>query len=399
LSENITGNVFPPEVPAPMPRLRIPKYRRFKPKDLGLVVLDGKQHYLGRYGSAESVAEYNRLIQGWLARGPLPRTGPAPGDHTLSINDLILAFWTRHAETHYRHADGTPSGELANYRDSLRPLRRLYGPTLAAEFSPLRLKDLRKAMIASGLSRGTINQRVGRVVRVFKWGASEELVPAGVHDALKTVGGLPKGRSEAREPAPVQPVPAEAVEAVRPHVARQVWAMIELQRLTARRPGEVVIMRTSDLDTSGEVWLYTPARHKTAHHGRERAIFLGPRAREIVSSWLRPDPAEYLFSPREAMAEFRAVQRRNRTTPLYPSQQARAPKANPGRTLGDRYSVKSYHHAIGYGCRKVGIPAWHPNQLRHSAATVILGHSSPVVTEVYAELDRGKASTIMAEIG
>ncbi len=30
-----------------MPR-RIPRYRRFKPKDLGLVVIDGKQHYLGR---------------------------------------------------------------------------------------------------------------------------------------------------------------------------------------------------------------------------------------------------------------------------------------------------------------------------------------------------------------
>ncbi len=79
--------------------------------------------------------------------------------------------------------------------------------------------------------------------------------------------------------------------------------------------------------------------------------------------------------------------------------------------MGDRYSVKSYHHAIGYGCLRTGIPSWHPNQLRHSAATslrkqfgldaarVILGHSSPVVTEVYAELDREKACSIMAKIG
>ena len=54
---------------------------------------------------------------------------------------------------------------------------------------------------------------------------------------------------------------------------------------------------------------------------------------------------------------------------------------------------------------------WHPNQLRHNAATflrkqygldaarVILGHSSPVVTEVYAELDHAKAMQIMAEVG
>src|SRR3954467_13446036 len=95
--------------PASMPRRRIPKYRRYKPKDLGLVVIDGKQHYLGRYGSAESVAEYNRLLQEWLARNPPPdrantSAGPPPG-----INALILAFWPRHAEDHYRRPDGSPT--------------------------------------------------------------------------------------------------------------------------------------------------------------------------------------------------------------------------------------------------------------------------------------------------
>src|SRR4051812_9365297 len=155
--------------PATMPRRRIPRYRCFKPKDLGLVVIDGKQHYLGRYGSPESVAAYNRLIQEWLAREPLPRTEPGPGDAPLTIAELILAFWTRPAEQHYRRADGTPTGELANYRDTLKPLRRLHGQTLASDFSPLKLKDLRQTLIASGLSRGTINQRVGRIVRLFKW--------------------------------------------------------------------------------------------------------------------------------------------------------------------------------------------------------------------------------------
>src|SRR4051794_21083419 len=107
--------------PALMPRRRIPEYRCFKPKNLGLVVIDGKQRYLGRYGSPESVAEYNRLIQEWLAREPLPRTEPGSGDAALTVDALILAFWTRHAETHYRRADGTPTGELANYREAHVP--------------------------------------------------------------------------------------------------------------------------------------------------------------------------------------------------------------------------------------------------------------------------------------
>ena len=44
-------------------------------------------------------------------------------------------------------------------------------------------------------------------------------------------------------------------------------AMIQLQRLTGMRPGEVVIMRTADIDTTGSVWHYLPASHKTEHHG------------------------------------------------------------------------------------------------------------------------------------
>jgi hypothetical protein len=40
--ESITGNVFRPELTASMPRFRIPSYRRYKPKNLGLVVIDGK---------------------------------------------------------------------------------------------------------------------------------------------------------------------------------------------------------------------------------------------------------------------------------------------------------------------------------------------------------------------
>ena len=33
------------------------------------------------------------------------------------------------------------------------------------------------------------------------------------------------------------------------------------------------------------------------------------------------------------------------------------------------------------------------------AARVVLGHSSAAVTEVYAELDRGKAADIMSQVG
>lgn len=50
-----------------MSNQRVPSYHHYKPKNLGLVVHNGKCHYLGKYGTAESLAEYHRPIQEWLA--------------------------------------------------------------------------------------------------------------------------------------------------------------------------------------------------------------------------------------------------------------------------------------------------------------------------------------------
>jgi integrase len=187
--------------------------------------------------------------------------------------------------------------------------------------------------------------------------------------------------------------------------------MVEIERLTGMRPGEVCQMRTRDLDTSGKVWVYTAGSHKTEHHDRERKIYLGPRAQAALRTWLKPDLAAFLFSPREAMEERWTEQCRNRKTPLTPSQQSRTRKRKPKKTPGERYTPDSYRQAIVKGCEKADVPAWHPHQLRHNAATwlrkefgldvarVILGHSSPAVTEIYAEEDRDKAVAIMEQVG
>jgi integrase len=272
------------------------------------------------------------------------------------------------------------------------------------------LKAVRQSLVDSGLCRNEVNKRVGKIKRVFKWAVSEEIIPPSVYHGLQTVAGLRHGRADVRESEPVRPVPDAFVDAIRPHVTRQVWAMVELQRLTGMRPGEVCNMRSIDLDTSGSAWLYTPWSHKTEHHGRERRVYLGPQARAVVREWLRPDLSAYLFSPREAMEERRARLRRNRKTRVQPSQQNRA-KHRPRKQPGNAYTVESYRRAIAYGCARAGVPKWHPHQLRHNAATrlrkefgldvarAVLGHASPVVTEVYAELDGAKAADAMERIG
>jgi integrase len=372
------------------------------------VTLDGRDIYLGRHGTPESQAEYDRLLAEWLANG---RQMPTASD--LTINELIVRY-LKHVDARYT------SDEPAKIRLALRPMRQLYGLMLAVEFGPLRLKAIRQGLMDRNLVRTQINKRVRRIVQMFRWATEEELVPATVHHALKAVEGLRKGRGDVKEGKPVKPVPDPFVDAVRPHVSRQVWGMIELQRLTGMRPGEVIAMRTCDVNTTGRIWEYVPPSHKTEHHGKSRTIYIGPQAQVILRPWLRTELEAPLFQPAEAEAERRAAQRQARKTKVQPSQQNRR-KPKPKRRPRELYNTDSYGRAITYGIEKANeeremrgeppIPHWHPHQLRHNAGTrlrrefgldaarAVLGHTTPIVTEIYAELDRAQAMEVMEKIG
>lgn len=157
-------------------------------------------------------------------------------------------------------------------------------------------------------------------------GDSRRTGPSRVHQALTTIAGLKAGRSTAKESTPVCPVAEDAIYAVKPYVSRPVWAMIQVQLLTGMRPSEVVALRGRDLNMSGRVWEYIPECHKTEHHGKQRVIFIGPRAQEIVRNFPRTDLSACLFSPAEAREEYDAQRSANRKTPMTPSQRARQRK-------------------------------------------------------------------------
>jgi len=386
--------------------IRTPKYRLHKPSGLAVVTLGGKDHYLGPHGTDESRAEYNRLVGEWLLKG---RPSTKHQTHDSSINELLVLYLD-HAKAYYRKPDGRQTKEFESIKQSMRPLREAYGRTLARDFGPIALKAVRDRMIAVDLCRKEVNKRIRRVIRLFGWGVENELVPAEVHHALRAVPGLKRGRSAARESKPVKPVPEAFVDAIQSHVLPPIWAMIELQRLTGMRPGEVVIMRTADIDTSGHVWTYRPSSWKTEHHDHERRIFLGPRAQKILKQWLRTDLDAPLFNPREALEVRNREWRAKRKTKVQPSQQNRR-KVNPRKRPADVYTVDSYGKAIRTACTAAEVPNWHPHQLRHNAATwlrkefgldaarVILGHRSAGVTEIYAELDFSRAMEVMDKVG
>jgi integrase len=201
-------------------------------------------------------------------------------------------------------------------------------------------------------------------------------------------------------------------------------------------------MRACDLNMSGSIWEYVPQTHKTEHHaGTTRVIMIGPRGQDIIRPFLRLSISGYIFAPRQSEAERNAERRAERKTPLWPAhvkhQEAKKGKRPGRKAAGDHWHPNAYRKAIAQACdaafphptlgdiparertdaQKIELEAWrkshrwHPNQLRHSAATTIrrqfgaeaaqaiLGHAELATTEIYAEKSLEAARAIAKEIG
>lgn len=401
-----------------MPKLveSVPKYRLHRASGQAVVTIQGKDFYLGPWKSKASRVEYDRLIGEWLAGGRhLPQREAA----AITVTEVAVAY-LRFAEGYYVTPQGKPTGALDRVKAVLRTLREMYGRTPAAEFGPLALQAIQGRLAAAGKSRSYVNDVAGGIKRVFKWAVAQQLIPPAVHQALTAVPGLRRGRTQARETAPIGPVADAVIEATLPHLPPIVADMARLQRLTGCRPGEVCDLRPQDLDRSGEVWTYKPAHHKTEHHGRTRTIFIGPRAQAILLPYLLRAPDAYCFCPAESENRHNAERRAARRSPMTPSQAKRRRKRRPATAPGACYSTNTYRQAITRAvelanrARKADeeqVPRWAPNRLRHTAATeirsrfgleatqVILGHARADVTQVYAERDMQKGAAVALAVG
>jgi integrase len=276
---------------------------------------------------------------------------------------------------------------------------------------------------------------------MFKWAASEELVAPSVYHGLQAVAGLRRGRSAARETGPVLPVEVDLVERTLPHLPPHVAGILELMLHTGMRPGEACRICLSEIDRSGAVWLYRPSRHKTAHHGHARVIAIGPKAQAVLRRFIRVQcphcgaagrlevlgvegccprygvgiveahpPSETVFSPWWQREERYIEMRRARKTKVQPSQENRR-KEEAQRVPGASFLPTAIAHAVNKACKRHQLPRWHPNQLRHTHATmvrrafgleaaqVVLGHSKADITQVYAERDEALAMSVALKMG
>lgn len=394
--------------------MRVPKYRVRPDRDTAFVEVEGRRVSLpGQANSAASKDAYRRLINEYLLRKQSQSPAePLRPQWEITVGEVVLAYLD-HCELYYGNAGHTRSNEYDNCRLCLRPLVALYGDLPACNLTPAEVKAMRDRLATGSWksaaakkpiqawSRGHINVAVTKIKRMLRWGVEEGIVSPTVSALIGSIAPLKKGRSAAKESPPVEPVAAEVVADTLPYLPSVVAAMVELQQLTGMRSDNLCSLRPCDVDRSGEIWLYRPAKHKTGHRGRTLVIPIGPKGQVVLRPYLDRPADAYCFSPRE-VGKYTA-------------------KRDRKRIRGTRYITNTYRNAVRRAVKKANIerakknlpklPYWHPHQLRHlrteqvkragglEAARAFLGHSSVRTTEIYDARDLDLARHIAREIG
>lgn len=371
---------------------REPVYGLHKATNQARTTFNGTRIYLGTHGSPESLRKFDNVRARWEAAKAGRNT---PTVLKLTVGRLALLF-LEHAAVEYRR-NGKTTGEYDNFRQALRSLTRLYHGCRVVDFGPKKLKLLQASLVEEGLAQATINNRLRRIKQAFDWAVSEELMAVDIARALRSVKGLRRGKTKAKPPQPKPPVSIEHVNGIKPHVTRPIWGLVQFALLTGCRPSEACVVRWSQIDTSGRVWIYEPSDHKTVHRGKRRLITVGPKAQALLNSFRELSRSDYVFDPQIGLEEFVRKQY---------GEHAKA------RKVGDHYTKDSLYTAIQKACDTAQIPRWSPGQLRKTRATEarhqgdletaqqILGHSSKQTTERhYADVDLSRAEANALEFG
>lgn len=359
-----------------------------------------RDYWFGRYGSREANEAYAEFVRAGPPQGPPKASARRTGLTVAEALERYLAY----ASGHYRHPDGRQTSEMSYVRAASAVLLAICPALKAEQFRGRALKEAREAMVKKGWCRSNVNHHVNVLKRVWKWLCSEELVTAEAYGSVRSVEALKRGRTQARESPRVLPAPPEHVEAALPYLSPHLEVAARLQLLTACRPGEALALDPAHLERREGVWLWRPAAHKTAHHGKERLILVGPRAQALLAPLLATHEGGPLLSPRASEQLRRLRVRQGAPTPRRSCLAGRY-------DLADAYDGEAYSKAVGRACDWAGVPRWRPNQLRHTAATLlaeefgplvaqtILGHANLRTSEVYIERDLSAALAAIAKAG
>lgn len=315
-----------------------PSYQLHKSSGRAVVRINGKDHYLGKHGTKESQQRYKQVLADhWNPPGineKMMLSSPRGSD--VLIAALVVAYGKKAINKHGENSEEWKyqiKPVLSAFRDS-------YGDMMACDFGPIRFENFRQQLAARGLCRQVIKRKSNYVVKMFELGKNMEMIPAELWWRLKGLGPVEaniKPRKKRRA------VPLDIVQKTQEELTPVLSDMVEFHRLVGARPTEVCTIRPCDIDRSGDVWIYTPAKHKTEHHGHSRKIAIGPQAQAVLLPYLSRDRQAFCFTPQEAYEQHYARRHRNRKTPL---NEGSRPRPRKPKTFKPRYNKDSYRRAV-----------------------------------------------------
>lgn len=401
---------------------RPPSLCRNKAKDFAYVYINRKQVYLGKWGSAEAQGAYDRLVIEWAKSNGQVSVDFAR-DGALLV-ELVTAF----AEEYKARPQKSLSDYYAFVDIGLR-LGKLFPDKFANDFRIRDLEMFRDSLQKAGFerkgehreyTRTYLNKAVNRVKTIFTWGVTKEMVSAEACSRLKFLPPLRRGRTTAPEPRQrhlIEDSDYEAVCKVLPAYYRDIVAILWL---TGMRPSELANMRIGDIDKSEKSWKYRPLQHKTAYRGNHRIVVFGKRAQAILKQHIADRQAdEYVFTPGRAMISKWEERRKDRKTPLQPSQAKRDKQktaAEKTKRFNAKISPDIISKIVARSCKKAIKAgkikqAWTPYELRHTAITKVrtkfgaeaaqhfAGHSNLDTQKFYDHSAEMTVSAVAQEIG
>jgi len=236
---------------------QIPPYRLHRGSGQAVVHVNCCDVYLGVHDAPESKAKYLEIIRKVLAE----KTNAAMERGALLYVDItvdeLAAKYNPYAESYYTK-QGVATSQTAIIKLATNVVLAKFSHLEARKFGPLALRACQDELVTKGLARNEVNRRIRLIRKMFKSGVAMEMIEPSVLHGLQAVDGLRRGRTTAPDKRPVRPIHRSQIDAMLPHVAPAVAAMVRLQELTGMRPNEVVQIRGCDLNMSGSIWDYRP---------------------------------------------------------------------------------------------------------------------------------------------
>ena len=333
-----------PSQSTPIKSCRIPKMGRHK-SGQARIRIDGRDIYLGRYGSPEAhraYADHVARILGNTAEVPVEIA--SRGGRVILMAELVEAYINDMEGT----LDGRTEDAVRTLRSDVKLAKEAilhdHAAFAAEDFGPVALQKIRMRLIKdSRLSRKFINRRTNYIRRIVRWGVSQELVDVSILRALESVTELRAGHPGTREmpsPRAVDPDHFRAVvEDLESRAEVQMACLLRFMALTGCRTAEARKARICDLDRVSRT--LTIDEHKTRRKSGEPLVFeLSSQAiavidRALLASGARDGGEPVFRSKRGAMA---------------------------------RPTVAT---AVAASCKRLGIPRWSPHAIRRRAAVDI----------------------------